>query len=144
MTNLWSISSFSDNSYFHIKKSILVNRLRPLLNDIISPLQNAFVLKRLISDNSSLAQEILNAMKLKKCKTSFLALKIDLEKAYDRIEWNFIRNALTFSNFPIKFIEWIMMCFHITNFHTTISTRIGETRVWRKGQEKVSSWNFTA
>lgn len=79
------------NVSYKIISNIIGNRLRPLINNLISPLQNAFIPKRLINDNIALAHEILHSMRREKCKDSYIALKIDLENAYDKLEWNFIK-----------------------------------------------------
>ena len=47
-----------------------------------------------------------------------MAIKIDLEKAYDRIEWNFIREMLTLFNFPENLIKLIMNC--VTSVSTSL------------------------
>lgn len=109
------------NVLYKIIANILVNRIRPHIDKLISPLQNAFIPKRQISDNIGLAHEILHSMRRKKCKTSYMALKIDLEKAYDKLEWNFIKNALTKINFPDKFINWILQCIQTVNFSLNIN-----------------------
>ena len=49
-------------------------------------------------------------MKLKKGKTGFMAIKIDLEKAYDRLEWHFIRDVLELYRLPPSQIKLIMSC----------------------------------
>lgn len=76
------------NVTYKIISNILVNRIRHFIDNIISLFQNTFIPKRQISDNISLAREVLHSMRRKKCKTSYMALKIDLEKAYDKLEWN--------------------------------------------------------
>ena len=45
-----------------------------------------------------------------RCKRGFFAIKIDLEKAYDRINWQFIESALKKVNLLGRFIELIMNC----------------------------------
>ncbi|KAL5538858.1 hypothetical protein UlMin_043555 [Ulmus minor] len=67
---------------------------RPLLNRLVCPTQNAFVPERSIHDNSVLVQEAIHSMKKKKGSLGWMALKIDLEKAYDRISWFFIKELL--------------------------------------------------
>jgi len=57
-----------------------------------------------------LAQEILHAMKKKKGKTCWMALKIDMEKAYGRLEWGFIEKVLSGFGFPNTWIQWVMQC----------------------------------
>jgi len=73
---------------------ILVNRLRPLLNKIVSPVQSAFVPGRAIYDNILIIHEIMHKFKILKGKTAWVALKLDMEKAYDRLELDFIQACL--------------------------------------------------
>lgn len=58
--------------------------------------------------NYIVASEILHSMKTRKGKKGFFAIKIDLEKAYDRMEWGFIRKCLIWHNFDEKTISLIM------------------------------------
>jgi hypothetical protein len=78
------------NIVYKIISKILANRLKPLLAKFISPLQSAFVPNRNIQDNTILAQELLHTFKLKRGKEGFMFLKLDMEKAFDRMEWKFI------------------------------------------------------
>ena len=73
---------------------VLVNRIRPLLNNIVSPYQSAFILGRSIHDNILLTHEIMHKFNRCKGKMCWATIKLDLEKAYDRIEWDFIRRCL--------------------------------------------------
>lgn len=70
---------------------ILANKLKPLLNSIISTLQGAFVVNRSIGENMGLAHEVFPKIKkIPKNKKGWHALKIDMAdmaKAYDRMEW---------------------------------------------------------
>ena len=70
------------------------------MNDIILPYQNVFVKGRLIFEIIILVEEVINNIKSRKNGRRFLrALKIDMEKAYDRISWNFIRVVLECTGF---------------------------------------------
>ncbi|XP_057746710.1 uncharacterized protein LOC130965976 [Arachis stenosperma] len=73
---------------------VLVNRLRPFLTEIIGPLQSGFIPGRDAPDNIIIAQEILHYMKQTKSRKGTLAFKIELEKAYDRIDWRFLEHTL--------------------------------------------------
>jgi hypothetical protein len=74
------------NVSYKIISKILVNRLKPLMDGLITPFQNAFVQGRQITDNIILAHEIFEYLKKKgKGKWEFAALKVDMNKAYDRI-----------------------------------------------------------
>ena len=68
--------------------------MRPLLEKIIDPVQSAFVPKRSIHDNILLTHEIMNKFKNMKGKKAWVALKLDMEKAFDRVEWAFFFDAL--------------------------------------------------
>lgn len=81
---------------------ILVNRLRPHLNHIISPNQNAFISGRGWDINLVVVNEIMYSMNGKKGKKGWFALKIDLEKAYNRLEWSFIKKFLTYHKLDEK------------------------------------------
>ena len=71
-------------AYKAITKAI-VNRLKPILAKLIAPTQSSFVPGRQISDNIIIVQEMLHSMRQKKGSTGHIAIKIDLEKAYNRL-----------------------------------------------------------
>ena len=76
------------NVIYKIISKVLANRLKQVLLEIISPTHSAFVLGRLIIDNVLVAFETPHTMhSRKKSKTGSLALKLDVSKAYDRVEW---------------------------------------------------------
>ena len=72
---------------YKIVSKVIANHLKPLLNSIISKTQSAFTADRLITDNILIAFESLHHMKTN-CigKKGFMALKLDMSKAYDRVE----------------------------------------------------------
>ena len=79
---------------YKIVTKIIVARLRPYLDKLISPLQTAFVTRRKGIDNTIIALEVIHTIIRKKGRVGYMAFKIDLEKAYDKLEWNFIRDML--------------------------------------------------
>lgn len=106
------------NSVYKIISKVLVGRIRPLLDKIISPHQSAFVPGRKEMDNAIIVLEIVYTIDKTRRKVGYMALKIDLEKAYDKFEWSFIRSMLKRFNFPDILIEIIMSCI------TTVTTSI--------------------
>lgn len=83
------------NVIYKIVSKCLVNRLRPILDDIISPFQSAFVPGRMITDNALLAFECFHYIQHEKNpEKSFCAYKLDLSKAYDRVDWRFLERVM--------------------------------------------------
>ena len=99
------------NVVYKVMSELLVNRLKPIMDSLITPYQNASIQGKNISDDILLAHEILNVLRKKKGrKFSFGALKIDMSKAYDRVNSNFLKAVLSVMKFDSKWINWIMKC----------------------------------
>lgn len=98
------------NVTYKIITKAIVNRIKPLLPILTSNTQTSFVPGRQITDNIVIVQEVLHTMKHKQGRKGFMTIKIDFEKAYDRLKWSFIRDTLTKMNFPLRMINVIMDC----------------------------------
>jgi hypothetical protein len=77
------------NVMYKVISKMLSYRLKAILPKITSDHQSAFVSRRLITDNILLAYECIHTMKKKKGKKGLCAIKLDMHKAYDRVEWVF-------------------------------------------------------
>lgn len=85
---------------------------------------------RLIQDNILIAHEVFHFLKLRKVKTQFeLALKIDMNKAYDGIEWDFLEAVMIWMGFHRWWIAMIMGCVSSVNFSVLIN-RKAEKRLY--------------
>ena len=99
------------NVLYKIISKVIANRLKPLLNSIVSEAQSAFTADRLITANILIAFESLHYMK-SQCsgKEGFMALKLDMSKAYDRVEWQFLEKILLKMVFQGSWVKMIMQC----------------------------------
>ncbi|GJS03718.1 RNA-directed DNA polymerase, eukaryota [Tanacetum coccineum] len=95
-------------SLYKIIAKILANRLVVVLGDIVNEVQSAFVADRQILDGPFILNEVLQWCKLKK-KHSFI-LKIDFEKAYDSVRWDYLDDVLRKFGFGEKWCGWIQEC----------------------------------
>lgn len=79
------------NVHYKCITIIITLRLRNVMNELISPFQVSFIKGRHIQDNIIVGQELLHIMSKNRSKKGLMAMKIDLEKVYDRIRWDFLR-----------------------------------------------------
>jgi hypothetical protein len=83
------------NTIYKIVAKTVACRLKPVLSEIISPSQSAFVPDRLITDNILVAYEITHYMhRRKEGRDGVAAIKLDMSKAYDRVEWSFLEHIM--------------------------------------------------
>jgi hypothetical protein len=107
------------NVIFKVVSKCLVNRLRPILQDIISPTQSAFIPGRLITDNALMAFECIHSTQTgSAARRNFCAYKLDMAKAYDRVDWRFLEGVLAKLGFHSTWIRWVMEC--VTTVRYTI------------------------
>ena len=105
-----SISEFRPialcNILYKLVSKVLANRLKRILPQIIFESQSAFQSDKAISDNILVAFETLHHMKTKKYgKLGHLALKLDMSKAYDRLEWIFLQKIM--ENGISQYMDWM-------------------------------------
>ncbi|XP_025630405.1 uncharacterized protein [Arachis hypogaea] len=98
------------NVTYKVITKILANRLRRLMDKLVAPTQCSFVPGRQSADNIAIFQEIIHSMWNKKVLKGWMAIKSDLEKAYDRIKWSFIKDTLMDIGLLTHIINLILSC----------------------------------
>ena len=110
------------NVIYKIISNVLANKLKLILPRLISPSQSAFVPRRLIIDNVLVAYETLHAMHNRRSgRRGYMALKLNVSKAYDRVEWSFLRGIMSKLGLPKCWIDRVMSCVTSTSFSTRIN-----------------------
>lgn len=88
---------------------ILTARLAPILPLAIAPNQSGFIRGRLLNDNVLLAQELVH--ELNRCSPApNVAIKIDMLKAYDRVQWPFLIKVMRRMGFPEAWLGLVERC----------------------------------
>lgn len=96
---------------------IIVQRLKTYIAEIINPYQVGFVLGQQTSDNIILVQEIIPFLRKEKGLVCYLACKLDLDKANDRLEWNFSQDMLNYFHIPRTLKNLILNMITSTRFN---------------------------
>jgi len=93
------------NVLYKLVAKVLANRLKIILHKCISENQSAFVPKRSILDNSMIAIEVVYHMKVsKKVRDKNVAFKLDISKAYDRIDWLYLKEMMIQMGFDRQWV----------------------------------------
>ena len=114
------------NIIYKIVSKVLANRLKKILPEVISEKQSAFIPERQIIDNVLVAFEIMHRINQKRngneCQ---MAVKLDMSKVYDRVEWAYLEEIMRKMGFQKKWISLSMMCVKTMSFSILIN---GEPR----------------
>ncbi|KAI9174615.1 hypothetical protein LWI28_020151 [Acer negundo] len=86
------------------------NRFRHTLSGVISEEQCAFIPMRVIFNNTIVGFECLHIIKRRKMKNALMALKLDMAKAFDKIEWDFVGRMMLSLGFPVGWVKLIIRC----------------------------------
>ncbi|GJT49390.1 RNA-directed DNA polymerase, eukaryota [Tanacetum coccineum] len=95
-------------SFYKIVAKILANRLSLVISTLVSDVQSAFISNRQILDGPFILNELISWCKTKKSK--IMVFKVDFEKAFDSVKWDFLDNLLGKFGFGTKWRGWIKGC----------------------------------
>lgn len=96
---------------YKILAKVLANHLKIILPSLILENQSAFVPGRSITENVLIAFEVIHHMKrMSGGSEGEVALKLDISKAYDRVDLNFLKHRLRSMGFCSRWINWVMLC----------------------------------
>jgi hypothetical protein len=111
------------NVVYKVISKMLAARLRGLLSEIIGPTQSAFVPGRLITDNVLVAYECFHSIKKRRQgKKGTCAVKLDMHKAYDRVEWGFLEKIMLKMGFDRRWVKLIMKCVTTVRYRVRINS----------------------
>jgi len=95
-------------SLYKILAKLLANKLRQVIGSVISEAQSAFVKNRQILDGILIANEVVD--EARKTKKEVLLFKVDFEKVYDSVDWEYLDSVMGKICFPTLWRKWIKEC----------------------------------
>ena len=126
------------NVLYRIFSKVLANKLKKILPQIVSEQQSAFITDSLILDNIMVAFETLHYMRNHSSgEVGYIALKLDMSKAYDRVEWPYMEKLMKKMGFDDIWVQLMMKCISSATYLVLISGeshgKITPTRGLRQG-----------
>ncbi|GKV52760.1 hypothetical protein SLEP1_g59327 [Rubroshorea leprosula] len=118
------------NVIYKVISKLLTQRINEVLSMLVSNNQTAFVKGRSITTNLLICQDLMRNYHKSKGPARCL-MKIDLQKAYDSVDWGYVKAMLRGLNFPDRFINWLMLCVSTTRFSVLIN---GQPKGYFQGQ----------
>ena len=110
------------NVSYKIISKVIANRMKKILADVVNESQSAFVPGRQITDNVLVAFETMRCINGKrKGKEALMALKLDISKAYDRVEWRYLEVIMQRLGFNERWISLVLMCISTVSYSVLIN-----------------------
>jgi hypothetical protein len=116
---------------FKIFTKVLTNRINLVAQKVVSPSQTAFLPGRYILEGVVILHETIHEMHRK--KKSRVILKLDFEKAYDRVKWPFLQQVLRMKDFSPKWCLWIQQIVFKGSVGIKVNSSIGHNFQTKKG-----------
>ncbi|XP_073137193.1 uncharacterized protein [Henckelia pumila] len=103
-----------------IISKLLYSRLRSVVGRIVSQSQSGFVPGRMIADNILLAHELTHNLNLP-ARGGNVILKLDMVKAYDRVQWSFLLDVLRRFGFSEQVVRMVRACISFCKFSVNVN-----------------------
>jgi hypothetical protein len=111
------------NVSFKIFTKVATNRLTTIAHNLIKPTQTAFLPGRNIMEGAVILHETIHELHTK--KMDGVIFKIDFEKAYDKVNWNFLQQTLRMKGFSEKWCSWVKLFTQRGNVNIKINDQLG-------------------
>jgi hypothetical protein len=122
------------NVIYKLISKVLANRLKRILPEVVSQSQSAFAPGRLITDNILIAYEATHYLKhKKKGSLGYAAIKLDMSKAYDRVEWQFLREMMLRLGFHRRWVDLVMKCVTSVKYRIRVNGELSEEFIPERG-----------
>ncbi|KAK5811500.1 hypothetical protein PVK06_026837 [Gossypium arboreum] len=126
---------------YKIVAKVIANRLKKVIGKCIDKTQSNFLPRRLITNNVLIAYELLHTPRQRRNeKKRLMAVKLDMSKAYDRVEWVFLKEVMLQIGFAREWVTLIMKCISTVSYTVNINGRRGKvfkpTRELHQGRRK--------
>ena len=132
---------------YKLLAKVLANRLKKVVGKVVSTSQNAFVKGRQILDTFLIANEVIDVWQKRKEKG--IICKLDIEKAYDSINWKFLVKVLQKMGFGSKWVGWMWSCLSSAKFSVLVMECLQASSLALKALDKgirclltSSSWGW--
>ena len=89
---------------------MIANKLKMILPHFVGTQQISFVPKRHITENIVITQEVIHSMRRKTGRRGQMTIKVDIEKAYDKLTWSFIHDTVLEAIIPSNLVQLIIDC----------------------------------
>lgn len=108
------------NVCYKVISKIIANRIKVFLPHLVDENQSAFIQGRCIQDNILLMHNLVKSYQ-KIRGPSCCAIKVDIMKAFDTVNWDYLMSILTQMNFPHRFRNWIYLCISTSSYSINLN-----------------------